>query len=156
MQIIEDIKCYRADASKKSTVLAVTAPGFICLTLARFSIWLQTKKVPSPIYAFFETINIILFSCQISSKAQLGKRLTLPHPIGIVIGRGVEIGDDCTIYQNVTIGTSSKSKSEYPKLMNNVTIYSNSVIAGKITIESNSTIPALSFIKPQGPKTLRQ
>lgn len=74
---------------------------------------------------------------------QIGKALNLPHPVGIVLGCNCIIGDDCTIYQNVTIGSN---QNKYPIIKDNVTIYPNSVLAGGIEIGSNAIIGALSFV----------
>lgn len=80
------------------------------------------------------------YGCLISPKAQIGKNLTLYHPIGIVIGEGVKIGENVTIYQNVTLGRRKQEIEEYPKIGNNVTIYANSVIIGNITIGNGAII----------------
>lgn len=80
------------------------------------------------------------YGCIISPKAQIGQSLKLPHPIGIVIGEGVKIGDNVVIYQNVTIGRKNMDVAEYPIIGNNVIIYCNSVIIGNIIVGDNSTI----------------
>lgn len=86
------------------------------------------------------------YGCCISPKAQIGKNLTLPHPIGIIIGEGVKIGDNVTIYQNVTLGRKNKDISEYPKIGNDVTIYCNSVVVGDISIGDNTIIGCNSTV----------
>lgn len=68
-----------------------------------------------------------------------------PHPIGIIIEKGVNIGKSCSIYQNVTLGSKGKTQNS-PTLGNNVTIYANSVVIGKINIGNNSTIGAGSIV----------
>lgn len=80
------------------------------------------------------------YKCCISYKAKLGNNILFPHPVGIVIGEGVEIGNNCVIYQNVTIGRKYKEVYEYPKLEDNVTIYCNSALLGNIIIGKNSII----------------
>lgn len=80
------------------------------------------------------------YHCVISYKAKIGKNVKFPHPLGIVIGENVSIGDNCIIYQNVTLGRKNKDKAEYPVIKNNVTIYANAVIAGKIIVGDNSII----------------
>lgn len=62
-----------------------------------------------------------------------------PHPIGIVIVKGVSIGKNCRIFQNVTIGSKN---GKIPTIGNNVCIYPNSVIFGDITIGDNAIIGA--------------
>lgn len=69
-----------------------------------------------------------------------------PHPIGIVIGKGVNIGKNCVIYQNVTIGVKSREDRVYPTIGNNVIISANSVIIGSIRIGNNVTIGASAVV----------
>ncbi|ENZ8353475.1 TPA: serine acetyltransferase [Klebsiella pneumoniae] len=74
------------------------------------------------------------------------KRTILPHPIGVVIGKGVQLGYDCKIYQCVTIGSKLEDGVSYPKLGDNVTIYANSVIVGGVSVGNNVTIGASTLI----------
>jgi serine acetyltransferase len=88
----------------------------------------------------------VMFSCVISR--ELPRSTKLPHPIGIVIGRGngVSIGENCVIMQNVTIGIKRLGEVKGPKIGNNVFIGANSVIVGDIDIGDGSTIGANCFI----------
>lgn len=83
------------------------------------------------------------FSIEVGLNATIGKNLFLPHPEGIVIGDKVSIGDNCTIYQGVTLGNKNK---KYPTIGDNVTIYPLSIIVGDISIESNAVIGAGSVV----------
>ena len=87
------------------------------------------------VYKIFQKYN-----CYISPKAEIGNNVSFPHPTGIVIGEGVKIGENCTIYQNVTLGRKNKDIAEYPSIGNNVTIYCNSTIVGNIEVGENSII----------------
>jgi serine O-acetyltransferase len=82
------------------------------------------------------------------------KKIIFPHPIGIVIGQYVNIGEKCIIYQNVTIGAKSIKDSEdkkYPTIGNNVFIGSHAVIIGNIIIGDNVVIGAASFVNKDIP-----
>lgn len=59
---------------------------------------------------------------------------------------GVEIGDNVTIYQNVTLGRKNKEVAEYPKIEDNVVIYCNSTIIGNIKVGNNAIIGCNSLI----------
>lgn len=77
------------------------------------------------------------------------KKVVFPHPIGIVIGIGVQIGEKCTVYQNVTIGSKTQEDADqlkYPKIGNHVIIGSHAVIIGDITIGDNVIIGASTFV----------
>lgn len=89
------------------------------------------------------------YGLHISNGASIGEGLTLPHPLGIVIGMGVEIGKNSTIFQNVTIGTKHSSidnEIKYPKIGNNVIIYTNTVVIGDVSIGDNTIIGANSLV----------
>lgn len=80
------------------------------------------------------------FTVYISKEAKIKSDLEMPHPYSIVIGKGVSIGENCKIFQNVTIGISDSSKFEhikedkdalsleYPSIGNNVVIYSGALV----------------------------
>lgn len=86
------------------------------------------------------------YNCCIAPGAIIGKNINFPHPVGVVIGEGVNIGDNCTIYQNVTIGRKDKDIADYPTVGNNVIIYCNSVVIGDITIGNNCIIGCNSVV----------
>ena len=62
-----------------------------------------------------------------------------PHPIGIVVGDGAVIGDDCVIYQNVTLG---QKNGKYPTLRNGCVLYPNSVVVGGIYLHEDTIVGA--------------
>lgn len=77
----------------------------------------------------------------------VGKNKTkFPHPVGIVIGIGVKVGYNCTIFQNVTIGTKTLFKHDYPILGDNVIVGANSVIIGDVIIGNNVVIGACTLV----------
>lgn len=106
--------------------------------------WYNRKKYNFAKYYAYKIYR--RYGCWISPGAQIGNNLSLPHPIGIVIGAGAIIGNNVTIYQNVTIGRKKKDINEYPIVMDNVTIYCNSTLIGNISIESNTIIGCNSVI----------
>ena len=84
-----------------------------------------------------------------SPNCNIKKGLKLPHPNGIIIGEAVEIGNNCTIYQQVTIG--SRNKGDYlnklqPKIGDNVVLFSGCKIIGDIEVRDGSEIGANSVL----------
>ncbi len=80
-------------------------------------------------------ISRILTGIEIHPGAQLGQRLVIDHGMGTVIGETAVVGDDCLIFQGVTLGGNSfEAKKRHPTLMNNVVIGSGSKILGPITM----------------------
>jgi serine O-acetyltransferase len=88
------------------------------------------------------------YGIHLGLKSSIGENLRLPHPQGIIIGEGVKVGNNCTIYHNVTLGKKYGPLAEagYPKIGNNVIIYTGAVILGDITVGDNSIIGANSIV----------
>lgn len=85
----------------------------------------------------------------ISEKSCLAQDIKFPHPIGIVIGEGVIIGNKVKIFQNVTLGGARIGdgiEGNYPRIGNNVVIFAGAVIIGSISIGDNSIIGANSVV----------
>ncbi len=78
--------------------------------------------------------------------ARIGPGLLLPHPVGIVVGDDVEIGDNATIYQHVTLGQRGARDQSYPVIGHNVVIYAGAVIIGNITIGDGAVIGANAVV----------
>jgi serine O-acetyltransferase len=67
--------------------------------------------------------------------------------MGVVIGETCEIGDDCTLYQGVTLGGTGKEKGKrHPTLEDNVLVATGAKVLGSITIGENSKIGAGSVV----------
>ena len=80
---------------------------------------------------------------EIHPGATIGKGLLIDHGMGVVIGETAVIGDDCTIYQGVTLGgTGKESGKRHPTLGNNVMVGSGAKVLGPFTVGDNSKIAA--------------
>jgi len=97
------------------------------------------------IYAIFVFRSLQLaLCCQVTTR-KIPKSTNFGHPIGIVIGENVKIGQNCCIYQNVTIG-ADRVGGKYPIIGNNVIVGANSCIIGKVTVGDNAVIGAGSVV----------
>lgn len=84
---------------------------------------------------------------EIHPGAKIGKRLFIDHGSGVVIGETTEIGDDCTIFQGVTLGGTGKEHGKrHPTLGNNISVGSGARILGPVHIGDNSKIAANAVI----------
>lgn len=80
---------------------------------------------------------------EIHPAAKIGKGLVIDHGAGVVIGETAEIGDNCTIYQGVTLGGTGKDVGKrHPTLGNNVMVGAGAKILGPLTIGDNAKIAA--------------
>ena len=90
---------------------------------------------------------------EIHPAAKIGKGLVIDHGMGVVIGETTEIGDDCTIYQGVTLGGTGKDTGKrHPTIGNNVLVGAGAKVLGPFTVGDNARIAAnavvLSAIPP--------
>ena len=84
---------------------------------------------------------------EIHPGATIGRRLFMDHGMGIVIGETAIVGDDCTIYHQVTLGGTGKERlKRHPTLKNNVIVGSGSKVLGNILIGENVKIGANSVV----------
>ena len=84
---------------------------------------------------------------EIHPAAKIGRRLVIDHGEGIVIGETVEIGDDCLLYQGVTLGGTGKdSGKRHPTLGNNVLIGAGAKVLGPVYIGDNVRVGAGSVV----------
>ena len=78
-----------------------------------------------------------------SKDAIIGRNLKVEHFNGLVIGSGAIIGDNCTLYQQVTIG---QKDNKYPIIGNNVVVYAGAKVLGHIKVGNNAIIGANAVI----------
>jgi serine O-acetyltransferase len=122
----------------------ILKPSFACIVCYRINRGLYKKS--RILGRLFHVWRYYTFANDISFFADIGPGCHLSHTTGIVIGRGVVIGKNCKIYQNVTLGAKHFEKpDEKPIIGNNVTIGAGACVLGNITIGSNTEIGALTF-----------
>jgi serine O-acetyltransferase len=84
---------------------------------------------------------------EIHPGAQIGKGFFIDHGMGVVIGETAEIGDNCTLYQGVTLGGTGKDIGKrHPTLGDNVMVGAGAKVLGPLTIGSNSKIAANAVV----------
>ena len=95
-----------------------------------------------------------LTGIEIHPGATIGKGLVIDHGTGVVIGETTEIGDNCTLYQGVTLGGTGKDVGKrHPTLGDNVLVGAGAKVLGPIMIESNSKIAANAVVLKDIPES---
>jgi len=144
----EDVKAvFERDPAAKSWLEVMTCyPGLHALWAHRINHWLwkchlQTwARFLSQVARFFTGIEI-------HPGAQVGRRLFIDHGSGVIIGETSIIGDDCTLFQGVTLGGTGKEHGKrHPTLLNGVYVGAGAKILGNITIGENSRVGAGSVV----------
>jgi len=94
-----------------------------------------------------------LTGIEIHPGAQIGRRVFLDHGLGIVIGETTEIGDDCTIYQGVTLGGTSlyKGVKRHPTLGKGVVISAGAKVLGGFTVGDGARVGSNAVVLKEIP-----
>lgn len=89
---------------------------------------------------------------EIHPGAKIGKGLFIDHGTGVIIGETTVIGDNCTLYQGVTLGGNGKETGKrHPTLGNNVMVSAGAKILGSFTVGDNSKVGAGSVVLEEVP-----
>src|SRR5690606_19335625 len=100
---------------------------------------------------FVSHLGRLLTGIEIHPGARIGRRVFIDHGFGVVIGETAEIGDDCTIYQGVTLGGTRLYKGEkrHPTLEEGVVVGAGAQILGGFTVGAHARIGSNAVvIKP--------
>jgi serine O-acetyltransferase len=90
---------------------------------------------------------------EIHPGATIGKGFVIDHGSGIVIGETAEIGDNCTLYQGVTLGGTGKdSGKRHPTLGDNVLVGAGAKVLGPVNIGNGAKIAAGAVVLKDVPE----
>ena len=121
-------------------------PGFQAIFLHRFTHKLWNLKLPL-IPRLLSQINRTITGIEIHPGARIGRKVFIDHGMGVVIGETAEIGDNCLLYQGVTLGGTGKNHGKrHPTLKENVVVGAGAKVLGSITVGANTRIGAGSVV----------
>lgn len=139
----EDLASVRErDPAARSTWEVLTCyPGVHALFLHRFAhgAW---KRGFYWVGRFVSHVGRFLTGIEIHPGATIGRRVFIDHGMGVVIGETAEIGDDCTIYQGVTLGGTSlyRGAKRHPTLGKGVVIGAGAKVLGGFTVGDGARV----------------
>jgi len=138
---------FREDPAAKSVIeILFCYPGFHAILFHRLAHKLY-KAGFTTTARIISQISRSLTGIEIHPGAQIGRRFFIDHGMGVVIGETTIIGDDCLLYQGVTLGGTGKEKGKrHPTLGNHVIIGSGAKVLGNITIGNYVRIGAGSVV----------
>jgi serine O-acetyltransferase len=151
----EDIACIlERDPAARSSWEALTCyPGLHAILWHRLAHAFWTARLHW-LGRFTSHLGRFFTGIEIHPGATLGRRVFIDHGMGVVIGETAEIGDDCTIYQGVTLGGTSLSKGakRHPTLGRGVIVGANSQVLGGFTVGDGARIGSGAVVlKPVPP-----
>lgn len=131
----------RDPAARSAWDVVFSYPGFHALMLHRLAhpLW---RRGWHGLARWVSHWGRFLTGIEIHPGATIGERVFIDHGMGVVIGETADIGDDCTIYQGVTLGGTSlvKGSKRHPTLGKGVIVGANSQVLGGFTVGDGAKI----------------
>jgi len=134
----------RDPAARSRAEILLCYPGVHAVIFYRMYHWLWRKGFKL-LARFLSMLGRFFTGIEIHPGAKVGKRFFIDHGMGTVIGETAAIGDDVTIYHDVTLGGVSpvddkKGALRHPQIGNNVIIGSGAQLLGPIRVGNNARI----------------
>ncbi|HYW53331.1 MAG TPA: serine O-acetyltransferase [Dongiaceae bacterium] len=152
VKVIEDILAdLRAPVARDPAAngwieVLLAYPGFHALVAHRLVHALHRARIPV-LPRVLSTFARSFTGVEIDPGAKIGSGVFIDHGMGVVIGETAEVGDNCTIYQGVTLGGTSLLRTKrHPTLGRDVTVGSGAAVLGAITVGDGAKIGANSVV----------
>ena len=146
-EVMRDVNVIRQrDPAADSTAEVLMYSGLhaVLFYRAAHALWLGGHKV---LARFVSQTARFLTGIEIHPGAKIGRGLFIDHGAGVVIGETAEIGDNCTLYQGVTLGGTGKDVGKrHPTLGSNVMVGSGAKVLGPMEIGDNVKIAANAVV----------
>nr|MDO8115360.1 serine O-acetyltransferase [Candidatus Sigynarchaeota archaeon] len=138
---------FTKDPAALSIIEVLTAyPGTQAILLHRVAHFFWIIGMPF-VPRYLSNIARQITGIEIHPGAKIGRDFFIDHGGGVVIGETSEIGDNCLLYQGVTLGgTSDKREKRHPTLKDNVVVGAGAKVLGPIVIGNNVKIGANSVV----------
>jgi serine O-acetyltransferase len=142
-QLREDIaSVFERDPAARSTWEVLTCyPGLHAVWIHRLAHWFWMRGLLW-LGRLTSHLGRWLTGIEIHPAAAVGRRVFIDHGMGVVIGETAEIGDDCTIYQGVTLGGTSlyRGTKRHPTLGKGVVVGAGAKVLGGFTVGDGANI----------------
>jgi len=147
-----DATLARDPAARSRVEVVLCYPGFQALLFYRAGHWLWQRRWRLA-GRFVSHVGRVITGIEIHPGARIGRRLFIDHGMGVVIGETAEIGDDCTLYQGVTLGGTSLARGQkrHPTLGNDVIVSAGAKVLGPFRIGDGARIGAQAVVLSEVP-----
>ncbi|MBV8936548.1 MAG: serine O-acetyltransferase [Alphaproteobacteria bacterium] len=146
-----DATLARDPAARSRLEVVLCYPGFHALVWHRLAHWLWQRGWLLA-GRFASHVGRVLTGIEIHPGASIGKRVFIDHGMGVVIGETAEVGDDCTLYQGVTLGgTSLRQEKRHPTLGKAVIVGSHAQILGPFRVGDGARVGAAAVVLAEVP-----
>jgi serine O-acetyltransferase len=144
----EDVETIlKLDPAARSAVEVVLCyPGFHVLLFYRPAHWLWRRQWLL-LARLVSQLGRALTGIEIHPGATIGRRLFIDHGMGVVIGETAEIGDDVTLYQQVTLGGTKLNRGKrHPTLEDGVIVGAGAKVLGGFTVGKDARIGSNALV----------
>jgi serine O-acetyltransferase len=147
-----DATLARDPAARSVLEVVLCYPGFQALLFYRMGHWLWVRGWHLSA-RFLSHIGRCTTGIEIHPGARIGRRLFIDHGMGVVIGETAEIGDDCTLYQDVTLGGTSleRDQKRHPTLGDDVIVSAGAQVLGPFRVGNGARIGAQAVVLKEVP-----
>ncbi|TYT63680.1 serine O-acetyltransferase [Natrialba swarupiae] len=147
-QLREDTRamCERDPAAKRCLEVALAYPGVHAVWGHRIThrLWNTDFRLVARLVS---QLVRLLTGVEIHPAATIGRRVTIDHGMGVVIGETAVVGDDVHMYHGVTLGgDTNEPVKRHPTVEDGVKIGANATLLGDITIGENAAVGAGSVV----------
>jgi serine O-acetyltransferase len=141
----------RDPAARTKLEVVLCYPGLHAIWMHRVAHWFWVRHLKL-VARLLSSWSRTLTGIEIHPAVHVGRRLFIDHGMALVIGETTEIGDDCTLYQGVTLGGTGKDVGKrHPTLRNRITVGAGARILGPVVIGDDSNIGASSVVLKDTP-----
>jgi serine O-acetyltransferase len=148
-QLREDVASVieRDPAARSSWEVLTCYPGVHAILVHRLAHWFWTHGLRW-LGRFTSHFGRWLTGIEIHPAVVVGRRVFIDHGMGVVIGETAEIGDDCTIYQGVTLGGTSlyRGTKRHPTLGKGVVVSAGAKVLGGFTVGDGARVGSNSVV----------
>jgi len=149
----------RDPAAKSKLSIVLTYPGAKAVLMHKIANFFAVAKFDL-IARIISQFSRFVTGIEIHPKAKIGKNLFIDHGMGVVIGETSDIGNNVTIYHNVTLGGISPSinsenqreTKRHPTLQDHVVVGSGAQVLGPIIVGKNAKIGANAVVTKDVPE----
>ena len=133
-------------AAQSKFIIWLTYPGLHARWSHVVEHWLWNHGLKS-LARISSQFTRFMTGVEIHPAAKIGRRFFIDHAMGVVIGETAIVGDNCVLYQGVTLGgTGNETGKRHPTLGNNVTVGTGAKVLGNIHIGNNVKIGGNSVV----------
>ena len=149
----------RDPAAKSKLSLILTYPGVKAIFFHKIANFFAIAKFDL-VARIISQFSRFLTGIEIHPKAKIGKNLFIDHGMGVVIGETSEIGDNVTIYHNVTLGgiapsinsNDQRNIKRHPTIEDEVVIGSGAQVLGPVRVGRCAKIGANAVVTKDVPE----